>query len=100
MCSENFGSVPVEYTNTLESKAADYCLDNPLELSRKDLDEVSMGMKRMRLTTSEVKTDISDSLHIFNISANFMFKICCRIFCFGGGQKPCISLGKDCSSEG
>ena len=89
MCSDNFGSVPVLYTNTLEAEAVDYCLDNPLGFSRKDLDKVSQGMKRMRLTTSEVNTDISDSLHMhINVSASFMFKIGCRIFCFGGDQDP------------
>ena len=89
MKEENFGTLPIEYNPVLEMEAADYFLDNPLELSRKNLDEVSLGMKRLRLTNSEVKTDVSDSLHMhINVSGSFMFKIGCRIFCFGSDMTP------------
>ena len=89
LCEENFGPLQVELTNTLEREAADFCLDNPLELKRKDLDDLSLGMKRIRLTEIEVSTDIPDSLHLhINVSGSFMYKIACRIFCFGGDDYP------------
>ena len=89
MHEENFGTLPIFYTTTLEMESADYCLDNPLDLSRKSLDGVALGMKRLRLTTSAVQTDVSDSLHMhINVSGSFMFKIGCRIFCFGSDEEP------------
>ena len=45
-------------------------------------------MKRMRLTNSEVSSDVSDSLHMhINVSGSFTFKIGCRIFCFGADSE-------------
>ena len=73
MHEENFGTLPIFYTTTLEMESADYCLDNPLDLSRKSLDGVALGMKRLRLNTSAVQTDVSDSLHMhINVSGSFM----------------------------
>ena len=98
LCAENFGPLPVKLTNTLEREAADFCLDNPLELKRKDLDDLSLGMKRMRLTEMEVSRDIPDSLHLhINVSGSFMFKIACRIFCFGGDENPVFHWEKTAS---
>ena len=89
MCAQYFGTLPIELTNTLEKEAVDFCLDNPLDYSRKELDGVSFGMKRMRLTSSEVTSDVTDALHLhINVSGSFLFKIGCRIFCFGADQNP------------
>ena len=95
MSDYHLGTLHIEYTNVLEIEASDFCLDNPLEWSRHELDEVSYGMKRMRLTNSEVCTDVSDSLHLhINVSGSFMFKIGCRIFCFGGEDKSVFHQDK------
>ena len=95
MSDHHLGTLPIEYTNILEREASDFCLDNPLEWSRHELDEVSYGMKRIRLTNSEVSTDVSDSLHLhINVSGSFMFKIGCRIFCFGGEEKSVFHWDK------
>ena len=95
MSDQHLGTLPIEYTNDLEREASDFCLDNPLEWSRHELDEVSYGMKRMRLTNSEVCKDVTDSLHLhINVSGSLMFKIGCRIFCFGGDEKSVFHWDK------
>ena len=98
LCRETFESLPIEYNNNLERESIDFCLDNPLKWSRNKLDNVAMGMKRLRLTTSEVSEDITDALHLhINVSGSFMFKIGSKIFCFGGDDNPVFHWEKTAS---
>ena len=93
MCSDNFGTLQVELTNKLEAEAIDFCLDNPLEMSRKELEEFPFGMKRLSLTTSEPRNDVSDYLHMhINVSGSFMFKVASRIYCFGFDENPVFQM--------
>ena len=95
MMEENFGTLPIDLSNTLEKEAIDYCHDNPLQFSRSELDDVSFGMKRMSLTSAETSSDVSDYLHMhINVSATFMFKIATRIFCFGFDEEPTFKMDK------
>ena len=93
MLPENFGTVQIDLTNTLEREAIDFSLDNPLELSRKELEDYSYGMKRLSLTTLEPKDDVSDYLHMhINVSGSFLHKIGSRIYCFGFDENPIFQM--------
>ena len=93
MCSDNFGTLSIQLTNRLEREAIDFSLDNPMEMTRKQLEEFSFGMKRQSLTTSEPREDVSDYLHMhINVSGSFLFKIASRIYCFGFDDEPSFQM--------